>query len=661
MASIPLTRRSLAHYWRTHLAVVAGVGVAVAVLTGSLLVGDSVRGSLKRLALQRLGAAHWVLTSTVYFREALAGEMAAHPGFSRSFGAVCPILVQEGWLTQPRTGRRAGGVSVYGVDERFWRFQGVELDRAFGSDVRSGRQVLLSPEAARDLMAEEGSSVLLRLEEPSNVPRDSLHGRRDRVGRTLRLSVSGILQPSRMGEFSLSPRQGPVRAAFVPLRRLQRDLGVPNRINTLLVSRAGASRQQTSDPAQTGELAGILRDVYSLEDTDLKLRVLERQQCLSVETEGTLIGEGLAARVQDAADTLGLRTSLLFTYLANSIRSGGREIPYSLVTALDFPSFGLPPASPGGEMPPLVLNRWAARDLEARPGDLLELDYYLWAEQGRLLTRSAKFRLSSVVPMEGPLADRDLAPAYPGITESRTLVDWDPPFPMELGRIRPGDESYWEEYRTTPKAFVPLQVGQELWRSRHGQLSSIRVYPAAAALAVAPETLRDLRSRLESELKRTTDPRPLRLLAAGGRRSSRAGLPGGHRLRAVFRLLQLLPGGLGSPAHQPFFQAGSGAAGPGDWIASSPGLRSCRNPPPVPQGGSPAGGAGHAGGSGGGRGLHRPHHAGTAHLVGGGRGHHPAGASPLGLFPARRRSGGNPDRPDLHHLEPEADGVLQPA
>ena len=348
MASIPLTRRSLAHYWRTNLAVVAGVAVAVAVLTGSLLVGDSVRGSLKRLALQRLGAAHWVLTSTVYFREALAGEMAAHPGFSRSFGAVCPILVQEGWLTQPRTGRRAGGVSVYGVDERFWRFQGVELDRAFGSDFRSGRQVLLSPEAARDLMAEAGSSVLLRLEEPSNVPRDSLHGRRDRVGRTLRLSVSGILQPSRMGEFSLSPRQGPVRAAFVPLRRLQRDLGVPNRINTLLVSRAGASRQQTSDPAQTGELAGILRDVYSLEDTDLKLRVLDRQQCLSVETEGTLIGEGLAARVQEAADTLGLRTSLLFTYLANSIRSGGRQIPYSLVTALDFPPLACGRQAPAG-------------------------------------------------------------------------------------------------------------------------------------------------------------------------------------------------------------------------------------------------------------------------------------------------------------------------
>lgn len=525
MSSIPLTRRSLAHYRRTHLAVVGGVAVAVAVLTGSLLVGDSVRGSLRRLALQRLGAAHWVIGSSVFFREALAEEMAAHPNFSRQFGSVCPILVQEGRLAQPETGLRAAGVSVYGVDDRFWRFQGMEPDPDFGSGPRPGRRVLLSPEAARDLGAEVGSPVLLRLEQPSNVPRDSLHGRRDRVGRTLRLSVGGILEPSRMGEFSLSPRQGPVRAVFVPLSRLQRDLEVPNRINTLLVSRADPGRQPATDPARPDELAPILRDVYALEDTDLRLRVLERQKCLSVETEGTLIGEPLADRIQGAAGALGLRTRFLFTYLANTVRKGGREIPYSLVTALDFPSFGLPPARPGGEPPPVVLNRWAARDLEARPGDLLELKYYLWAEQGRLLTRSSRFRLSEVVPMDGPLADRDLAPAYPGITESRTLVDWDPPFPMELGRIRPRDEDYWEEYRTTPKAFIPLEVGQELWRSRHGRLSSIRVYPSAEVRAAGPEVLQGLRSRLESEIKRTADPArfgfSLRAVGAQAERASR--------------------------------------------------------------------------------------------------------------------------------------------
>jgi putative ABC transport system permease protein len=42
-----LVRRSLGHYWRTNLAVIAGVATAVAVLSGALLVGDSVRGSLR--------------------------------------------------------------------------------------------------------------------------------------------------------------------------------------------------------------------------------------------------------------------------------------------------------------------------------------------------------------------------------------------------------------------------------------------------------------------------------------------------------------------------------------------------------------------------------------------------------------------------------------
>ncbi len=485
---------------------VGGVAVAVAVLTGSLLVGDSVRGSLRTLALQRLGAADLTLTSTVFFREKLAEELAAHPLFPQSFKAACPILVSDGWGTHAETGRRTAGVSVYGVDERFWKFHGVQFDQKFNLNLGAGRQVFLSPEVARDLNAAVGNSILLRLEQPSNVPRDSLHGRRDRVGRTLRLSVAGILQPSQMGEFSLRPQQGQVRAVFVPLKRLQRDLGVEKRINTVLVSSLGEIQRENADPAELGRLAQILQEVYSLEDTDLKLRALSRQQCLSLETEGALLSDALAVQAQSAAEALGLPSNSLFTYLANTIRTGNREIPYSLVTAIDFDRFGLPQASPIGEMPPIVLNQWAALDLEARLGDPLELDYYVWAEQGRLLTRSARFRLSGVVPMKGPLADRDLAPEYPGITESRTLVDWDPPFPMNLGRIRPRDERYWEEFRTTPKAFIPLELGQKLWRSRYGKLSSIRVYPAQPVPPSNPETLQDLRSRFESQLKSSMDP-----------------------------------------------------------------------------------------------------------------------------------------------------------
>ena len=47
--------RSLVHHWRINLTVALGVAAATAVLTGALLVGDSVRGSLHQLTLERLG------------------------------------------------------------------------------------------------------------------------------------------------------------------------------------------------------------------------------------------------------------------------------------------------------------------------------------------------------------------------------------------------------------------------------------------------------------------------------------------------------------------------------------------------------------------------------------------------------------------------------
>ena len=55
MSFVRLVLASLLYYWRTNLAVAAGVVAGTAVLTGALLVGDSMKGSLRHLALDRLG------------------------------------------------------------------------------------------------------------------------------------------------------------------------------------------------------------------------------------------------------------------------------------------------------------------------------------------------------------------------------------------------------------------------------------------------------------------------------------------------------------------------------------------------------------------------------------------------------------------------------
>ena len=95
----------------------------------------------------------------------------------------------------------------------------------------------------------------------------------------------------------------------------------------------------------------------------------------------------LGVMIKLAAASLGMGATPVFTYLANTIRLGGHEIPYSLVAAMP----GVTPGTRG-----IVLNDWAARDLGAKPGDSITLEYYVWKEEGRLATESATFPLASM-------------------------------------------------------------------------------------------------------------------------------------------------------------------------------------------------------------------------------------------------------------------------
>jgi putative ABC transport system permease protein len=491
-----VVRRSLTHYWRTNAAVVVGVAVAVTVLAGALLVGVSVRGSLRDLVLQRLGRADLVVVSSDFFRARLADDLRADSSFKDSFIDVSPIVAVQGTAADQATGRRAARVQVYGVDDRFWQFHGRPSSFGATGDVSATaeRQVLLSPALARDIGATSGSTVLLRVQRPSDIPIESLHGRKDDLGRTLRLTVSAVLAPADLGEFSLQPQQGEVRVAFVPLTRLQQEIGVGDRVNALLVSAipAGESR----GPA----LEALVRRRAALEDLGLTLRALDRQRELSLESDGALIDDPREAAALSAAEPLRLLPSPVFSYLANSIRSRDRSIPYSLVTAIELTTIVPDLESEEPSVPPIVLNEWAARDLSVRVDDRVTLEYYVWEDPGQLGTRTANFYVAAIVPISGAAADRDLVPVYPGITESETLRDWDPPFPIDLGLIRPVDEEYWRVYRTTPKAFVPLPAGRALWQSRYGSLTSIRFVPPAGT------SLDEARQQYAERLRAAIDP-----------------------------------------------------------------------------------------------------------------------------------------------------------
>lgn len=477
-----LTRASLRYYAATNALVVLGVAVAVAVLGGALLVGASVRDSLRQIALGRLGATDAIITAPIPFRTALADD--AIENSASHITAAAPMIVVGGAVSHESSQRTAGRVAVYGIDERFGAFHGVN-----GLTI-SGRDALISAALADELGAKAGDAITLRVAKPTDIPLASIQGRRERTGERIRLTVARVLDRASLGEFSLAPSQGPVLAIYVPLDRLQRDLELGDRVNTLLVKGAGD-----------------LFPVTSLDDLGLRARNAAGDTI--IESRAGVITDALVKQISEIATRNRRSVTPVLTYVANAIKIGNHEIPYSTVTGLEPAAFS---SIKNNDPRPLVwLNEWAAKELSAKAGDPVTLDYYLWSDESGLTTSSASFTMAGVVPMKGIGGDATLTPEYPGISDAEDITAWDPPFPVDLKRVGKKDEDYWDQYRGAPKAIIRVADAQRLWGSRYGQVSSLRlsgsgpVDPLLIDPAAAGFTVRQVRADAMAAAAGTTD------------------------------------------------------------------------------------------------------------------------------------------------------------
>src|SRR5262249_39436241 len=139
--------------------------------------------------------------------------------------------------------RRAGHVVILGADERLWSSFDVPVplashfwQMATPEDVNSG--VVLNATLARDLSVKLGDRISLHLQKATEIPRETLLGRRGagEVVDTLTAPVLFILPDDYPGaQISLNPSPEAPRNAFVPLKFLQERLDLKGRVNALLV------------------------------------------------------------------------------------------------------------------------------------------------------------------------------------------------------------------------------------------------------------------------------------------------------------------------------------------------------------------------------------------------------------------------------------------
>jgi ABC-type antimicrobial peptide transport system permease subunit len=482
---------SLRHHRRIHTAVALGTAAATAVLTGALLVGDSVRGSLKHTALDRLDGVDEVLISQNLFREELAKDVQNLSATEGVSGSVTASLILEGSVTAPNAKTRASHVTLIGLPDANLRLAWL-IDSEAGRDssypeAQSDDEIYLNEPLASELGVNVGDDVIVRFAAAHDVPEESPLGRKtDTVTNSSRLNVTRIVPARGFGAFTVRPNQQVPKNAYLTLTAMSKFLDKPNRANALLVKNPIA--RNDDEPATLAKWHERWQAALKPKLADYGLTWTKTKPgYFNLASDRMLIDPPTEQAVLEAYGDL--QPQKVYTYLANTIASGGKEIPYSTIAAMDFVDraplgpFRTPDGAAIGPIADgeIVLNRWAAEDLGVQPGAEVRIDYFEpESTHAEVKEASATFKLKAIVDLkekDDPFLTPDLTPELPGVTDQLKMGDWDPPFPYDGQRVRRKDEDYWDDYRATPKAFVNYATGRKLWGSRFGELTSIRVVP----------------------------------------------------------------------------------------------------------------------------------------------------------------------------------------
>ena len=423
MSEWRLTYRNLVYYARYYRLIALATVIAVAVIVGSLMVGDSVRTTLVNRVTERLGDTETVIATSYSFLEDTILDHPLLRGNSRG------VLFVEGFI--PANGRLVP-VSVWGVDDPV---------------VQEGH-ALMNEALDRELSVSQGNELVLRLPSSGLVPSGSLFVTKNYTV-SARLMNDGLLSSGEGGNLSLQNDQSLPLNLFVSRSELARLLDLEGKVNVILSNRM--IDEATFATAWTPACSG--------------LRLLPDGAGEALVSDQLFIPEQVVKASQQASGSFPNRQ---FSYLVNSIEGNGQAIPYSFATALD--SFAGRRLQAGEAL----LSDYSARRLGLSEGDSLSISYFVSSDLKILREEKQRYVIRAILPIESFVADTLLTADFPGLSDVDRCTDWDSDLPIDMERITDEDEAYWNRYRATPKVLIGYESVGERWRNAYGSATALR-------------------------------------------------------------------------------------------------------------------------------------------------------------------------------------------
>ncbi len=446
MTFLSLIAKNLKFYRKPWLTILAGTVISTAVLTGALVVGDSVRYSLDQLTETRLGKTHFAIQPRErFFRQQLAVELSGQLKTN-----VVPVLQLEGIAVNNSNDSRINRVEVLGIDDRF-----IKLWNNSAGQIAEN-EAILSRNAAEKLNLKQGDEFILKIRKQSKASENAPFVSEKEPLVTFLLKVSAIAGDEQMGRFSLKSNQSAPFNIFISLPDMARKVELEGNANLMLI--AG----NDNNVVTSQKIDSALRFCWQPDDAGLEFKPIPGSRNFEIRSGRIFIDDQVAKAIRTSVPG----AEPVLTYLVNALSAKGKSTPYSFVTAADFDN-----QLSENE---ILISNWLADDLGVKAGDSIQLRYFKMGALRKLTEDSARFCVRTILPITNPMFDRTLMPDFPGMTDAGNCREWETGAPVDMSKIRDKDEQYWNDYRGTPKAFISVAAGQKIWDNAFGHATAFR-------------------------------------------------------------------------------------------------------------------------------------------------------------------------------------------
>jgi len=449
--------------------------VAVAVIIGSLVVGDSVRSTLIKRVDERLGKTETVIFSRYgYLDEAMIAPPSLPKGGDVSNLQDMLFYSENAQLLTSLPSGGLGGagillmngfvsisgnlipVTVWGTDDLGIKRGQAKINNALFNEIKSSRT----------------KDIVLRLPAAGLVPLGSMFVT-DTYTTSLRLELDSVISAEQGGNMNLKNEQTIPFNIFVNRAELAEAMDAQGKINVILSDKI----------ISTDDFAAVWNYAYSglrkAPPAPLKGELPDgRLQSPPEGGWGAITSDRIFIQNKVVETLCDSTSNRIYTYLGNSIGrkhyaptddKNGNGIPYSFITAVDFYK--------GEKLKPdeIILSDYAAQRLNVRLGDSISISYFVSRQFKTLVEDTVFLKVGKIVPIEDLQTDKTLVAEFPGLSNVESCTDWDSDLPINMDLITDEDEKYWTKYKNTPKAIVPYSTLAPHWENAYGSATALQI------------------------------------------------------------------------------------------------------------------------------------------------------------------------------------------